>query len=343
MSHPLNAFGWGKVRCVDGWDPTYYVATKNDVVTGMMMVLSKQIPCTGLSIVYAPKGPVWDGTDQESLEKLLEKVREESRKKRAIFIRIDPNLPEDRYLPGDDPFEKEGFKHLEHRWSFWNSPRDVYRIDLGEVRDENELFNSIDRDARRCVRKAQNEGVTIRAAESLGELQEFYEIFSSFSVDKGFMCRKPEYQEALWKEYIERGNGRLFLAVYQEESIGGLICLKFGNRCLAMHMGTPYKYQKLQTYYLYVWESIKWAKQNGCKWYSFRGVGTTPTQESFKRKFGPRVVALAGYYDLPIRPLLYRLFSLCEFEILPRVWHTLMKIRQAYNWSWSSLSGKAPA
>ena len=73
--------------------------------------------------------------------------------------------------------------------------------------------------------------------------------------------------------YVARGCGRLFLAKYEGDIIGGLICVMFGRKCVAMHMGTPYQYQKLQSYYAYVWESIRWAKENGCEWYSFRGVG----------------------------------------------------------------------
>jgi peptidoglycan pentaglycine glycine transferase (the first glycine) len=330
MVHPLNAFGWGKVRYVDGWEPTYYIAKDDDVVTGMMMVLTKIIPFTGLSIMYAPKGPVWEPSDQNTLKALLTRIREEGRKKKAVFIRIDPNLPEDMFHDEIDPFIKEGFIHLEHRWSFWNSPRDVYRIDLSKTQNEDELFETIDRDARRCVRKALKEGVTIRPAENMDDLHKFYDIFSGFSVGKGFMCRNYKYQKALWNEFIEKGKGRLFLAIYQGEVIGGIICLFFGRKCLAMHMGTPPQFNKLQTYYAYVWESIRSAKQIGCCWYSFRGVGTTPTQESFKRKFKPQAVALSGYYDLPLNPICYRLFNICEFEVLPRIWHMLMMIRRGY-------------
>ena len=32
-----------------------------------------------------------------------------------------------------------GFIHLDQRWSFWNSPRDVLRIDLERAGNENEL------------------------------------------------------------------------------------------------------------------------------------------------------------------------------------------------------------
>lgn len=329
LAHPLNAYGWGKVREIDGWKPSYLIAKKGDAVKGMVMLLNKKIPYTGLSIMYAPKGPICEPEDNETLKALVESVRKEGNRKRAIFLRIDPNIAEDRFENTMDPFVEEGFVHLEHRWSFWNSPRDVYRIDLVNATTEEDLFNSIDRDARRCVRKAEKEGVTIRSAETLEELRRFYDIFSQFSVGKGFMCRQYRYQEALWNEYIMKGNGRLFLAIYNGKIIGGLLCLMFGGKCLAMHMGTPPQYSKLQTYYAYVWESIRWAKESGCNWYSFRGIGTTPSQESFKRKFNPRAVALVGYYDLPLRPFLYQIFYGIEFEVLPKIWRTLMRVRRA--------------
>lgn len=329
--HPLNAFGWGKVRSVDGWTPTYLMAKKEEEVTGAIMILTKYIPGLGLSFTYAPKGPVYDPNDQLTLQILLERIREEAKKRRAIFLRIDPNIHENLFQSDNDPFLQEGFIHLEQRWSFWNSPRDVYRIDLSRAKNEEELSNLIDRDTRRCIRKANKEGVTIRPADSRADLKSFYEIFKEFSVGKGFMSRRYTYQESLWNEFVERGNGRLFLAIYQGKIIGGLICILFGRKCLAMHMGTPYKYQKLQTYYAYVWESIKWAWENHCTWYSFRGVGTTPSQGFFKRKFGPQVVSLVGYYDLPFYLPFYRLFYAGEFELLPRMWKKLMKGRKIYN------------
>jgi lipid II:glycine glycyltransferase (peptidoglycan interpeptide bridge formation enzyme) len=246
-------------------------------------------------------------------------------------------------IASHDPFTSSGFIHLDHRWSFWNSPRDVVRIDLEAAGNENELFDRIDRDARRCVRKAYKEKVSIRPADSVEELRRFYDIFKEFSVVKGFMSRGLAYQESLWKEFISRGDGRLFLAIYEGRIIGGLICLMFGRKCLAMHMSTPYAHQKLQTYYAYVWESIKWAKENDCCWYSFRGAGSSRSQEQFKKKFGPEMVRLAGYYDLPFHPMLYRLLYATEFDLLPRIWRLLMKVREGCQGVSKLLQGKQRA
>jgi len=107
--HPLNAFGWGEVRAIDGWSPTYLMAKKGDSITGAIMLLTKRIPLTGLSIIYAPRGPVFSLDDKETLKALLNRVRIEAKKSRAIFLRIDPNITEETMLKSDDPFVEQGF------------------------------------------------------------------------------------------------------------------------------------------------------------------------------------------------------------------------------------------
>jgi len=328
--HPLNAFGWGKVRAVDGWEPTYLMAKAGDVVVGAIMLLTKRILLTNLSIMYAPRGPLLDDPfDKKTLDALLRGIRVKAKEKHAIFLRVDPNIMEETILgTGGDPFLEQGFIHLEQRWTFWNTPRDVYRIDLTKVRTEDELFETLDRQARKAVRKSRKQGVDILHGQTLSDLAIFYKFFREFTVEKGFMSRSYAYQRSLWEEYVTRGNGSLFIAVYQSQIVGGLICLIFGKKCLAMHMGTPYQYQHLRPNDAYVWEAIRYAKEKGCKWFSFRGVGSSPTEKKFKKKFGPEVVSLVGYYDLPFYAFLYRLFYLVEFEILPRVWPVLMSIRK---------------
>jgi lipid II:glycine glycyltransferase (peptidoglycan interpeptide bridge formation enzyme) len=329
--HPLNAFGWGKVRAVDGWKPTYLMARKGDLVTGAVMILTRSLPFCGLSIMYAPRGPLFNPSDKATLEILLTSIRAKAKEKHAVFLRIDPNITEDSIFIDCDPFIEQGFIHLKQRWSYWNTPRDVYRIDLTKSATVDDVFKGIHSKTRNQVRRAEKLGVIIRPAESQNELESFYEIFKEFTVSRGFMSRGYAYQKSLWNEYIMRGNGKLFLAIHEDKIVGGLICFIFGNRCLDMHMGTPYQYQYLRTSNAYVWEAIKYAKERGCTWFSFRGVGSSPTQEKFKSKFGPDVVSLTGYYDFVFYPLLYRLFYMVEFEILPRIWPVLMSIRKKLN------------
>ena len=326
--HPFNAYDWGAVRRVDGWMPVHLMAEREGQVCGALLLLVKRLPLVPYSIFCGPHGPVCAPDDLETVSAIHEKVREIAARTRAIFIRIDPNVREEEASSLERLLARLEYVHLEQRWTFWNSPRDEYRIDLTAGATADDLHDALDRDTRRCIRKGPREGLSIEPAVSEDDLRAFYDIFKDFSVGKRFMARGLEYQLQLWRSYVARGHGRLFLAKYEGRVIGGLLCVMFGRKCVAMHMGTPYEYQKLQTYYAYVWESIRWAKENGCEWYSFRGVGTTPTQEAFKRKFNPRVVSLAGYFDYPFRPLLYKLFYWGEFTLLPASWPILVGTRK---------------
>ena len=326
--HPLNAFEWGEVRNIDGWQPIRLVAERSGRFSGALLLLVKKIPLVPYRIFYGPKGPVCGPEDRETIHAIHGKVLELARSQNAIFLRVDPNIREEESGPFERILSELKYRHLEQRWTFWNSPRDVYRIDLDGNLSGEDLLNSLDRDTRRCIRKASREGVLLDTAVDEEDLGKFYDIFKEFSVTKGFMARGYEYQRKLWESYVARGNGRLILARYEGEVIGGILCILFGRKCLAMHMGTPYEYHKLHTYYAYVWESIRWAKEKGCDWFSFRGVGTTPTQEAFKRKFNPKIVPLVGYFDHPFMPLLYKLFYFAEFTLLPAGWPLIVKTRR---------------
>lgn len=326
--HPFNAYDWGNVRGIDGWVSLHLMALRGESVTGVLLLLKKKLPFVPFWIFYGPKGPVCDFKDRETVVAFHRRLVELAEKENAILVRIDPNLKDVDAQEFNATMRSLGYTHLDQRWTFWNSPRDVYRIDLDSTDTPDQLLSALDRDTRRCIRKAARDGVTIVPAMDEDDLRKFYGIFEQFSVSKGFLARGYAYQRELWNRYVARGRGRLFIARHGGEVIGGLLCIAFGRKCLAMHMGTPYKYQRLQSYYAYVWDSIRWAKDIGCVWYSFRGVGTTPTQEAFKRKFNPRAVALAGYYDFAFRPLLYRLFHWTEFWLLPRAWPVIIMTRR---------------
>ena len=295
------------------------------------MILKKRLPFTPFTILYAQKMPVWDYDEDDTLAALVNAAIRIGKRENAIFVRINPNIPEALMEGQKDKFIALGFRHLQQRWSFWNSPRDVARIDLTAVTDPEGLFKLLGKSTRASIRKARREGVIIELATTKAELKTFYEMFQKFTIEKGFMARAYAYQEKLWDTYLQQGKGRLIVAKHQGEIVGGGIDLAFAGKCLAMHGGTLYRYRNLRADDLCVWESIKWAKEIGCSWYSFRGVGTTPSQEAFKRKFNPKVVSLVGYYDLSFKPVLYRLFYWAEFTLLPASWPLIIRARKLGN------------
>lgn len=327
MAHPLNAYGWSRVRAIDGWSAIHLVAKENDKLTGAVMILIRKIPIIPMTIMYAPRGFVFDLTDTETLKILMEKVRSMAKERRTIFLRIDPHITEAAMSEIDDPFIAEGFKHLPYRFTYWNAPRDVYRVDLTKGETEEDLFRLIDPKARTGVRKAKKEGVIIRPAKNLEEVKAFHAVYKRFAIQKGFLFRDISYQESLWNEFISRGQGMLSLSILDGEIIGGQICLVFGELCVEMHRGVLQKYQKLRVNEALVWEGIRWAKGSGCRWYCQRGVGAGPLQK-FKQKFRPQLVSLVGYYDLCFYPLIYDAIMFLEFKVMPSAVNALLRLRR---------------
>ena len=327
-AHPLNAFEWGEVRSVDGWVPIYLCAERDGRFCGGLMILKKRLPYMPFAILHVQKMPVWDQTDNDALAALLNAAAQVGKRERAIFLRMTPNIPEDSAQGLKETLIALGLRHLEHRWSFWNSPRDLLRVDLTQAKNADEMFNRLGRSARKDIRRAQREDFTIERATTKEESKAFYRLFHEFTIEKGFMARSYAYQEKLWDTYLQRGMGRLLLVKHQGEIAGGCIDLAFAGKCLHMHVGAPKRYRDLHINDALVWEGIRWAKENGCSWYSFRGIGSTTSQETFKRKFNPTVVSLIGYFDLPLMPRLYRSFYWVEFTLLPTSWPVIIWIRK---------------
>jgi peptidoglycan pentaglycine glycine transferase (the first glycine) len=318
LVHPFNAYGWGKVRAADGWASTYLIAERGDSVIGAVMLLTKSIPLTGgLSIMYAPRGPVCEFQDKETLRALLDAILVKAQQNRSIFLRISPNITEERLgNDGKDPFLEAGFIHLKNRWSNWNAPCDVYRTDLSKAANEQQLFARINPKARNGIRRAKKDGVAIQQGITLKELRSFYNVFQKFTVERGFMLRGFEYQKRLFSEYIANSSGVLFLSTYKGSVVGGQICLRLGALCVEMHRCVDDQYRKHRINEALVWEGMKWAKKKGCSWYCQRGYGS-PGLAEFKQKFDAKLVHLAGYYDLPLRHTLYSCFTFLEFKLLP--------------------------
>jgi lipid II:glycine glycyltransferase (peptidoglycan interpeptide bridge formation enzyme) len=78
------------------------------------------------------------------------------------------------------------------------------------------------------------------------------------------------------------------------------------------------------------WEAIKAAKTAGCRTYDFYGIPPVEDPDHpmaglyrFKTGFGGQLRHYAGCWDIPFRPVLYRLYRLAER--LRLLWHKKLK------------------
>ncbi len=61
-----------------------------------------------------------------------------------------------------------------------------------------------------------------------------------------------------------------------------------------------------------LWKIALWGKAQGCKIFDLWGAEEGKGFSRFKEQFGAELVEMAGTYDLPVNPLLYKLFRFAE-------------------------------
>jgi lipid II:glycine glycyltransferase (peptidoglycan interpeptide bridge formation enzyme) len=291
-------------------------------------MLLKRLGVLQLKIAYAPRGPIFDPNDLDTLNALLAEVKRYAKTNNLIFLRISPNIEKNRISKTSDVFKKSGFLYLNHTWTFWNAPSRVLRIDLSQFESEHQIFMSFKKNARRAIKRAIKQNITIKEGKSLDDLKKFYRLFRQFSVDRGFIARSYEYQRGLFDKYIKNDRGTFLLAYKKNQIIAGYINIYFNKFCAGMHGAYDSNFRKYNANELLEWESIKHAYLKGCWWYSFRGMGPTKSHDQFKLKFNPQIVSLAGYYDYPFIKPVYYLFYFLEFFVLPAAYPIILKARK---------------
>src|SRR6266542_1039976 len=109
--HFLQTYEWGQVKAKYGWSPVYVVwdsdgrckvETDPDLLStfyspvAAALILKRQIIRNGfaarLSILYAPKGPLLDWSNESLCRRVLDDLQSFAKKQGAIFLKIDPDV-----------------------------------------------------------------------------------------------------------------------------------------------------------------------------------------------------------------------------------------------------------
>jgi len=125
--------------------------------------------------------------------------------------------------------------------------------------------------------------------------------------------------------FVPRGWARLLLAEVEGEPVAALMVFAQGHRCWYFYGASGEAHREKMPNYLLQWEAIRWARSQGCIEYDLWGVPDEDkeTLESgfahrrdglwgvyrFKRGFEGELVRSVGAWDLPLRPVPYRLYT----------------------------------
>lgn len=309
------------------------------------LILKRQIIRNGfaarLSILYSPKGPLLDWTNEPLRNRVLNDLQSFAKEQGAIFLKMDPDVVLGTGVPGgeEDASENTGqavMSELKRRgWGYSSDQiqfRNTVLIDLNP--SEEELLARMKQKTRYNIRLAERKGVSLRVGrhEDFGML---YKMYAETSVRDGFVIRDEGYYKTVWGSFMAHhpqfsnspiSNSSPFaeplIAEVDNEPVAAIFVFYFAGRAYYVYGMSRDVHREKMPSYLLQWEAIKRAKARGCTVYDLWGAPEVFDESDsmwgvyrFKEGLGGQVVRTLGAWDFAPSPLWYKLYS----EIIPRV------------------------
>jgi lipid II:glycine glycyltransferase (peptidoglycan interpeptide bridge formation enzyme) len=317
----LRAFG--EFKRARGWRPEYVLHEVVDAAAPggrrelAVLYLVRRAPVFG-ELWYAPKGPGAASVAQVGA------VLADFAAPHAFLLKVEPELtaaddarnPAEVAAPGADGLAGLGLRKAKFDLQM---NRSTVVVDLKPSEDD--IINSFKQKTRYNIRLAERKGVTVEAVElTAANEAKMLELMRATQARGGFFMRDDAYVTGLWREYAAAGQGQLFFASFEGRVLAGAFVLHAGVKGLYKDGGSVREHTDLQPPYALHWFIMRWLKQRGVAEYDLHG--TPPAASAadpnhplaglakFKTGFNPdHVIDYVGVYDLPLKPLRYRLWQ----------------------------------
>jgi lipid II:glycine glycyltransferase (peptidoglycan interpeptide bridge formation enzyme) len=358
--HFLQTYEWGQVKAKYGWQPLYAIWTvdgkvqifketdnwslNTDRCLAAALILKRIIPMGGmsarLSILYAPKGPLLDWTNESLRNRVLNDLQTFAKRQGAIFLKMDPDIMLGTGVPGGagDVIDQQGqvltSELVRRGWRYSSDQiqfRNTVLIDLSP--SDEELLAHMKQKTRYNVRLAEKKGVVLRVGK-LEDLAMLYKMYAETSVRDGFVIRDEGYYQTVWKLFMAGDESSIvnsllsipfaepLIAEVDHEPVAAIFVFYFAGRAYYVYgMSRDIHREKMPTYLLQ-WEAMRRAKARGCSIYDLWGAPEVFDQSDsmwgvyrFKEGLGGKVVRTLGAWDFAPNPFWYKLYS----EVIPRL------------------------
>jgi len=304
--HILQTAEWGELKRAFGWDG-------ERLITGDwgIQILFRKLPL-GFTVAYAPK-PVFSNQSSVISEQFWREVDEVCRKKRAVFLKIEPDSWE-----ADNCSLFTGHSSLITSLHNIQPPRTIVVSLEGS---ENDILNRMKQKCRYNTRLAEKKDVIVR---SWDDLNGFHRMMTITGGRDGFGVHSLAYYRKAYELFHPVGMADILVAEYESRPLAALMVFALGQRAYYLYGASTDDERNRMPTYLLQWRAMQWAKERGCTEYDLWGVpdADEETLEAqfetrhdglwgvyrFKRGFGGQVKRAAQALDRVYMPLLYRLY-----------------------------------
>ena len=176
-------------------------------------------------------------------------------------------------------------------------------------------MQSFESKTRYNIRLAGRKGVKVRIG-TREDLPIFYDIMKTTGSRDDLFIRPLSYFQKIYDEMGEE-NARIYIAEYEGKPIAATLPIYYGNKVWYLYGGSSNEHRNLMPNYLIQWEMIKWAIENECDWYDFRGVSGFKNENDpqygvykFKKGFNPEFMEFINEMYVVYNPFINAMFNI---------------------------------
>lgn len=289
----------------------------------------KMLPFYTMRLTF---GPVIDYKELETLDLTLKQIKATAQKYGVINIQVHPFIWNVDLEAIRKIFKDNGFERIDYY---------IYEatmlIDLKQSEDE--IFKKFENRGKEAIRQSERRGITAKQVELNEEnLASFYKLYSDTCKRTLIIPEALSIIKAIIKMYEHTYKVLLFIAFYEERPVCSFVAFDCYSCLSLIYQGSEYANdipKRRPANGLY-WFTIKWAKENGYKWFDLAGVNANPMPGSksegirlYKRQFGGLYVEFPGNFEFVNRPFLKFIIT----KILPMYSKIVMRRekRKHYN------------
>lgn len=302
--HPLQTWEWGEFRKKTGVKVLRLARFEGEEMVEEAEITFHPIPKLPWTVGYWPKEGI------PSAE-MMKSVIVEARKRKAILVKMEPNIIRDK-----DTSEKlielqKQFKIVEGKPMF---TKFTFWLDL--TKSEDELLSGMKQKTRYNTRLAEKKGVKIVEDNSVEAFEEYWKLTSETTRRQGFYAHTKRYHQLMFETLQPSGIAHLFKATHEGKTLATWIVFIVNGVAYYPYGASTRDDKNVFASNLMMWEVIKWAKKNGCKLFDMWG-SLPPVYDPkdpwagfhrFKEGYGGDLVEFLGTYDLMTEPTLYWLY-----------------------------------
>lgn len=220
-SHFLQSYAWGEFAKKEKNLTPHYVGIENDKhqLVATTLLLEKHLPL-GYCYLYAPRGYVIDFKDYELLKTFTEEIKRYAKKKKAIFVKIDPDIiyheedcNQEVIIDKNDRayqfLKKLGYRHLGFTKNFETmQPRYTFRIDFSKPWEE--IEKNFSKTTKQRIKKAEDLLVDVKIGTDK-DIDTFYQLMILTETRKDFVTHNEKYYQSLYQIWNQDNECNLFL------------------------------------------------------------------------------------------------------------------------------------